>query len=66
MHQNQTMILAGDIGGTKTVLALFSETEGIGTGPLYETRYPSKDYDSLESVICLLYTSDAADDLYTV
>lgn len=45
------MILAGDIGGTKTVLALFSETEGIGTGPRFETRYPSKDYDSLESVI---------------
>jgi glucokinase len=45
------MILAGDIGGTKTVLALFAETEPISTGPLQEARYPSKDYDSLETVI---------------
>lgn len=45
------MILAGDIGGTKTVLALFSETEGIAAGPLEVTRYPSNDYDSLEAVI---------------
>lgn len=45
------MILAGDIGGTKTVLALFSEVEGIAGGVVHETRYPSKEYDSLESVI---------------
>ena len=45
------MILAGDIGGTKTVLALFAETEPIGTGPLQERRYPSREYDSLEAVI---------------
>ncbi|MGI9535940.1 MAG: glucokinase [Desulfocapsaceae bacterium] len=45
------MILAGDIGGTKTVLALFSEVEGIAGGVVHETRYPSNEYDSLESVI---------------
>ena len=45
------MILAGDIGGTKTVLALFAETEPIGAVPLQETRYPSSEYDSLEAVI---------------
>ena len=45
------MILAGDIGGTKTVLALFSETQPIAGGPLQQARYPSSDYDSLESVI---------------
>lgn len=45
------MILAGDIGGTKTVLALFAEMKPIGAGPLQETRYPSREYDSLEAVI---------------
>jgi glucokinase len=45
------MILAGDIGGTKTVLALFADHEPIGSGPLQEARYPSTEYDSLEAVI---------------
>lgn len=36
-------ILAGDIGGTKTILALFSE-EGKGLRPLREETFPSGDY----------------------
>jgi glucokinase len=45
------MILAGDIGGTKTVLALYSKERGIDTGPLHETRYASADQPSLEAII---------------
>lgn len=33
------MILAGDIGGTKTVLVLFSKDEGVVGGMLHETRF---------------------------
>jgi len=45
------MILAGDIGGTKTVLALFSADRGIAAGAQHETRYPSANHASLESII---------------
>lgn len=44
------MLLAGDIGGTKVVLALFSDE----TGPHHcidQARYASADYDSLSSII---------------
>lgn len=45
------MILAGDIGGTKTVMALYSGERGIAGGALHEARYPSGDFDSLEAII---------------
>ena len=44
------MILAGDIGGTKTILALFSR-EGGPRRPLAEAVFPSAGYDSLEAVV---------------
>ena len=44
------MLLAGDIGGTKTVLALISEGKGARQ-PIHEARYPSDDYPSLEAII---------------
>ncbi|MCB8944971.1 MAG: glucokinase [Ardenticatenaceae bacterium] len=44
------MLLAGDIGGTKTVLALISEEKGARQ-PVHEARYPSDDYASLEAII---------------
>ena len=44
------MILAGDIGGTKTILALYSPERGV-EHPLSEQRFPSADYDSLEAVL---------------
>jgi glucokinase len=44
------MILAGDIGGTKTILALFSR-EGGPHQPLAEAVFPSSGYDSLEAVV---------------
>src|SRR4051812_31876123 len=43
------MLLAGDVGGTKTVLALFES----GVGQLEKVReatFPSKDFPSLEAI----------------
>jgi glucokinase len=42
--------LAGDIGGTKTVLALYSPDQG-SDHPLEETTFASNEYHSLEEVI---------------
>jgi glucokinase len=44
------MLLAGDIGGTKTVLALFSREEGAHT-ILEKKKYRSKKYDSLDDIV---------------
>lgn len=44
------MILAGDVGGTKTVLALISTDRGV-EDPVREERYPSAKYDSLEAIV---------------
>ncbi|MFQ5881009.1 MAG: glucokinase [Candidatus Methylomirabilales bacterium] len=44
------MILAGDIGGTKTNLAFFSE-EGGRLISVTQESFPSKDYPSLEAVV---------------
>jgi len=44
------MLLAGDIGGTKTVLALYEE-KSSATTPLTEETYPSGRYDSLEQIV---------------
>ncbi|MCU0507502.1 MAG: glucokinase [Anaerolineae bacterium] len=43
------MLLAGDIGGTKTVLGVFS-TELGPRQPVVEKSYPSADYGSLEEI----------------
>lgn len=44
------MLLAGDIGGTKTNLALFSN-EGGWRAPLREATFPSGSYSSLEALV---------------
>lgn len=44
------MLLVGDMGGTKTVLALFSSENGPHK-PLVEHTYPSAHYPSLEAII---------------
>jgi glucokinase len=44
------MILAGDIGGTKTVLALFEE-EGGRLSLVRDTTEPSRDFPSLEAIL---------------
>jgi glucokinase len=43
------LLLAGDIGGTKTTLAVFSKERGL-RDPLAEATFPSTDYDSLETI----------------
>jgi glucokinase len=43
------MILAGDIGGTKCTLGLFSESDGELT-TVFERTYPSAEFKSLEAV----------------
>jgi glucokinase len=44
------MILAGDIGGTKTVLALFEETAD-GLRQLRDATFASREYASLEDIL---------------
>jgi glucokinase len=46
------MIIAGDIGGTKTNVALFEVGEGRRIGsPLAQQSFPSARYDSLEDIL---------------
>lgn len=45
-----SLLLAGDIGGTKTHLALISPEQGARS-PVAEKKYPSDAYDSLEKII---------------
>ncbi len=47
------MLLAGDIGGTKTVLAVFDVDDGalISRHPVQERVFPSQQYQSLELII---------------
>jgi len=44
------MLLVGDMGGTKTVLAVFSPEHGSHE-PLFETTYASAHYPNLEAII---------------
>jgi glucokinase len=44
------IVLAGDVGGTKTNLALY-EKRGSGLIPVRETSLPSRQFDSLEAAI---------------
>jgi glucokinase len=52
------MILAGDIGGTKTRLALFDH---VDAPPCFERRYASPDYPALDAMLeCFLVDARAA------
>ncbi len=44
------MFLAGDLGGTKTALALFTNSGGPRE-PIAETVYPSREHHSLEAIV---------------
>lgn len=44
------MLIAGDVGGTKTDLALFS-IEGGPHSPLFEAQLHSADYPSLQAIV---------------
>lgn len=57
------MILAGDIGGTHTRIALFQEDTSSGTRALkivLERIYPSRDYKSLDEIVSLFLSSQKA------
>lgn len=45
------MIIAGDIGGTKTNVALFETAESCSLKPLALESYPSAGFDSLETIL---------------
>jgi len=49
-------VLIGDIGGTKTILAVFSSESGPNK-PLVEKTYPSGGYKSLEAIISAFLAS---------
>jgi glucokinase len=53
------MILAGDIGGTKTEVALFSPTDGPRK-PVARRIFPSGDYPSLEAILLEFLAHNAA------
>lgn len=44
------MLIAGDVGGTKTSLAVYSRKGGMRQ-PLFEKMYYSADYDGLENMV---------------
>jgi glucokinase len=46
----RSMILAGDIGGTKTLLGVFEQEQGV-KHPLRQKSYPSQHYNSLEDIL---------------
>jgi glucokinase len=50
MTKQTTVILTGDIGGTKTSLAVFSSEPSLGS-PLAEATFYSRDYSSLEVIV---------------
>src|SRR5713101_3661490 len=50
MEENRTMILAGDIGGTRTRLAAF-ETEGTKLQRVIEKTYPSQEHGGLAEIV---------------
>jgi glucokinase len=53
------MLLAGDIGGTKTEVAIFSR-EGGPRNPLVRKIYPSGDYPTLEAILHEFLATDAS------
>jgi glucokinase len=53
------MILAGDVGGTKTELAVF-DARGGELHVVREGRYPSRDFPSLEAIIGRFFEGHAA------
>ncbi len=56
------MILAGDIGGTKTVIALFEET-AAGLRQLRDATFPSREHGSLEEILAIFLKDEAHDSL---
>ncbi|NDY70712.1 glucokinase [Desulfobacter hydrogenophilus] len=45
------MMLAGDIGGTKTMLAVYADRTQVPANPVHEIRFKSADYPSFETIV---------------
>ena len=50
MKRENELLLAGDIGGTKTALAIYSRERGP-RHPLAQATFPSKEYASMEAIV---------------
>jgi len=48
--RNDNMILAADVGGTKTLMGIFRQKKGK-VKSLFEKEYKSQDYDSFENLV---------------
>jgi glucokinase len=57
MERNYQMILAGDIGGTNTRLAIFDQVDGRQLC-LSVAKYPSQDYTNLTDIVRLFLKSN--------
>ena len=55
--RNKGVILAGDVGGTKTNLALFQIRDG-DLVPLKDKSYPTKKYKSFLEMVSIFHTAD--------
>lgn len=53
------MILAGDIGGTKTVLSLSRRDENGGLHTLHEQTFASGEFDSFDAMLAVFLPADA-------
>ncbi len=56
------LLLAGDVGGTKTILRLVEASDGGRLSTLYEGLYPSRDYPDLGPIV-LQFLGAAAEQL---
>src|SRR2546425_12083997 len=55
------MILAGDIGGTKTSIALFREAADQLATPINQQSFPSQQYESLDAIVQLYLSANSAE-----
>lgn len=61
MVTSSERILAGDVGGTSTRLALFAAADGGGGEPLRSATYRSREHSSLEPILAEFLGDDAGD-----
>jgi len=47
------IVLAGDIGGTNSRLALYAEAAGGGLTPVFERTYPSRSHSALDDIVTI-------------
>jgi glucokinase len=58
-HKERHMLIAGDIGGTKTLLALYTPERGPRQ-PIAQAEFRSADYDGLERIVAELLARNQA------